>query len=293
MKNWLHILMRYFSLIIGIVCIETSSQLSSDWQIYNGQNQFMSFVIGYSFVHFTILIFEIGCGLFIKANLGEIQLVSIKKEYLKVAKQRIMRRRMSAYLCVLFSIILESYNMMSIVGSQYNSLISSKSVSTNSIQSVEILNLSKGELQSKKKKIETDISDLKNELSQKTSEYKKIIRKDEFKDMSQYDIENLQISKDFSEYGKRFSSEKKSLDDAYEQVTNLILSNLSESDKSSQVEKNMNSLNHGTIYEFLNSIIHIDKIFLQFILTAFPALFLGLISAFSISFFLYGKEIQK
>jgi len=282
-------IMQWLSFLIGIMALIISIIMSFEWQVYNGQNWIVSNVIAITFVGFTILIFEVGCGLLVKANLGKIALVSIQKEFKKVGQARINRRYISGFLCIFLSLILESYNVVSIVGAQYNQLILTQTTSiVQQNQSVDTISSKEQIVRDRKKKAENDLVSLKSDINKKTSIYNLLV-----KGLEQEIVKDMSETKSFNSFISNSEIEKKRLNDLIDKSSNDLQEILDNKDASSKIEKNVKSLDHGTIYQFLNELTGWNISVLQFIFTAFPALFLGVISALSISFFLYGKEIQK
>lgn len=289
---------RWTALVIGLVAFCVSIVMSRDWQIYNGQAELMAWAVAFSFVGFTNLIFEVGYGLFVKARRAKLVIHRIVKEDQKSGKKVIRLRYFGGVICILIASLLECYNMMSIIGAQYNALLVSK-IGVPEIQLTQTSDSVEAKRKLWQETKDTAITNNKKldvDLLQGVLDYKKVVKLD-FADLNPSELAVNPVTKVYNDRQQDLKNKKNVNDASIANANAELLKLVDAKEAAKNISKSNQTLFHGTIYTYLNTVTNIDELRLQFFFTALPSLFLGLISGLSFAFFLYGKneskEVQK
>jgi hypothetical protein len=281
--------LEWAALVLGITALGASVTLSESWSEYNGQGVFFSWIMAITFVGFTNLVFEVGYGLFVRARNGSITIRNYAGKDLKEGRKIVNLRYLGGVLCIVLSMLMETYNITAIVGAQYNALVANRVTSPEVVltQSVDDVASKKTLQEENKTKARADNEQLKTDFDKVTADYKKHLK--EYTDLKPSELDALPITTAYVRATDMYNASKKANDDKYDAAQTALIKLADDAAKAKNVGKTNEALFHGSVYTYLKGVTGIDEIYLQFGLTALPALFFGLISCLSLAFFLYRK----
>lgn len=242
-----------------------------------------------AFIGFVNLIFEVGWGLFIKAHKGAVySRTHLKKDLVKEGMRIVRLRYLGGVLCIVSALLLETVNVVTIIGAQVNAMqsllkISVVAASTDIADNASDLVKDKIDLEASKKELMDTWKQRKAELNKVlVALYPNVADRVTSPEYASYNSELAKYDTKLTDFNARIDKKQAEIEKA--RSDKLSAKTTESASKEGYV---------GSVYTFIGKIFKADSTYVQFWMVALPSLFLGIISCVSLSLAIYGKSNKK
>jgi hypothetical protein len=277
------VIVDIINLIVGIVAITISIYYSFKWLEYVGTPFIISASLALTYVLFINIVFESAIGLIKQAYTIHKNALKIKTNnpgLYKRARFMKLKRIVIGYFILLVWFFLTIYSILSTVAGQYNQLIFVETQQINT--DAKDTDFYKDQIIAINEQIEL----LKNENKLFNEEIKILVNRSS-------SIESIE-----DKFKYRNTTKKT------ETRTDLLRKNITENNKkiSSLIEKKSGlqkedysdfKVNKGNVYNYFAKLTRLEPLYIQFILSLFPSMFIDIISPVSLAIFLFRKRQEK
>jgi hypothetical protein len=269
----------FFYLAVAITALIISIYYSSMWLLYIGTPVWLSWSLAVIYILFLNIIFEASIGVIkqggnIKANIERLRLKDTDiKRYRKYTIKAFSKKTIGVLVLVVW-FCLTLYSMVSTVAGQYNQLTQIES--TGKIKNVDFYKNQITAIDAQLMIFEKEKITLEEELSLLLERSSSITSTE---DKYIYRNTTTKTENRMDELRKKIKNNN-----------NEILLLIKEKATLEKSDFNNNMIDSGSVYNYFSKIVKINPLWIQFILSLFPSIFIDVIAPVSLSLFIYRKR---